>query len=134
MHVFRRATPADFDEILSIGRLRYTSPLIDWAFGEAWLRSALTNPNLPAFLGARSFGFLLLSKPPWEPAPQAVLLYFAARPGRDLEPLALLRHLAAYAKQRGCSTLDGGADTGMDVGILLRRIGAKNVPRYRLDL
>lgn len=134
MHSFRRATPDDFDFILSIGRLRYTSPLIDWTRGEAWLHSALASPHQPCFLGARSFGFLHIAQPMWEPKPQAILSFFAARPGRDLEPLALMRVLAAYAKAQGCSTLDGGADTGADVGILLRRIGARNVPRFRLDL
>lgn len=133
--MIRQATPDDFSLILSIGRARYTSSLIDWARGENWLHSALTKPAYtPCFIGRRAFLFLIISQPMWEPAPRAILSFFAALPGRDLEPLRLLRHAADYAKSRGCSSFEGGADTAVDLSPFWRRLGAQTLPRYRLEI
>lgn len=71
---------------------------------------------------------------PWDAAPRAFLLPLFSTPGDDLEPLALIRQLADFAKQVGCATLSAGTETASDVGILLKRLGAEPTPLYVLDL
>lgn len=141
MHTFRRAVLTDLPFLLSIARTRYTDPSIDWPTAERYGHLVLSDPSptpkVTCLCGQRSFLFLIIGDAFWAVKRRAVLSFFAALPGRDLESLALLRYAAAYARDRGCGTFEGGTDGApydSDVGILLRRIGAHAVPRYRVDL
>lgn len=132
-HVFRTAKPPDAAWILDVAREAYGPERIT-SEAEAWVEQALVNADIACFLGQRSFGFVSVYRPFWEPKPVSWLMFFGARPGRDWESVALARHAAAYAASRGCAIIDGGTETASDVGILLRRIGAKPYVLYRLEL
>lgn len=130
---FRTAKPPDAAWILDVAREAYGLERIT-PEAEAWVHEHLKHPSVRCFLGRRSFAFVHIYRAFWEPDPVAWLLFFAARPGgRDLESLALLRHVAAYAKSQNNATLHAGSETGADVGIFMRRIGAKPYELYKLE-
>lgn len=132
-HHFRRAVITDIPWISQTAFEAYGDPGVTLE-AQAWIRASFDNPDLPCFIGARSFAFVHVYRAFYEPDPVAWLMFFGARKGYDWEPVALVRHCAAYAKQRGCATLIGGSDTASDVGILLRRVGAKPYVLHKVEL
>lgn len=132
-YTFRAALPEDADWILDVARTAYGPERIT-AEAEEWVRQHLPLPLIRCFLGARSFAFVQTYRPFWEPKPIAWLMFFAAKPGRDLESLALARTVAAYAKSQGCASLHGGSTTSADVGVFLRRLGARPYKLFELEL
>lgn len=120
---FRVARVIDARTILSIAHDAYGAR--GWTpKSEAWVVAALSSPNIYCLLGMRSFGFLIVEAMFWEDRPRAFLAFFAARPKSRplLEPLHLLCALVAYAKSRGCVTLEAGTETTFDIEPFLRRI------------
>lgn len=133
---FSVATRYDLDAILSIARAAYgdrgATPE-----AAAWVRHSLEDKSIRCLIGSRSFGFILTTRMFWDTDPRAFLLFFAARPRAlpRLEPLHLLRELAAYAKSRGCATLEAGTETTFNLTPFLRRLArdkASQVISYNL--
>lgn len=134
-HTFRRASLSDLDHIISIARRAYARQTVDWDRVRPWVASMLSDQHrFMCLMGERSIGFMTVMHSPWDAAPRAFLLPLFSLPGPDLEPLALVRQLAAYAKQVGCSSLACGTETSSDVGILLKRLGGEPTPLYVLEL
>lgn len=133
-HTFRRATPADLDLIISIARQAYPQ-VTDWEAGRRWAAAMLANQgSVMCLIGQRSVGFMMVMHAFWDAAPRAFLLPLFSIPGSDLEPLAMVRQFAAFAKQVGCATLQAGTETASDVGILLKRLGGAPRELYELEL
>jgi hypothetical protein len=132
-HDIRIAAPADIETIMDIARQAYGDR--DWVAARRWTEEALAGSSTPCFLGRRSFAFGLVQRMFWDPHPRGFLLFFAARRGSDLEPLAVLRRVAAWAASLGAPTLECGSETVYDLAPFLRRLAGRDpsrLERYEL--
>lgn len=133
-HEFRRGGPADLDLVVAIARKAYADQTVDWDAAVTWASNLLANKDVACLIGHRTIGFMLVMRTLWDTQPRAFLLPLFSLPGHDLEPLAMIRSMALLARDAGCATLEASTETTSDVGLLLKRLGARERALYVLDL
>lgn len=103
---------------------------------EGWFKNVvLKNPVL--FYPARTqnaFAISMLSLVPWLPNDfECNVAAICADDGAVWEAGRLIRCSVAWARSRNCATWRFCSDTGIDLGALCKRVGAKAIwPRYEL--
>jgi hypothetical protein len=132
-HEIRIATPADIETIMDIARQAYGDR--DWVAARRWAEEALASSSTICFLGRRTFAFAQVQRMFWDTQPRGWLLFFAARRGSDLEPMAVLRAVGRWARALGAATLECGSETVYDLQPFLRRLAGRDpsrLERYEL--
>jgi len=105
---------------------------------QAWLANTVI-PNPMLWLTVRSSdGFLIafLKSVPWLPDVKTCsVITVCCDFGKVWQALPLLRASLAWAKHRGAASWEYESDTGIEIGPLVRRLGAATKePRYVIDL
>ena len=119
-------------------RKRYVGHPFDPVTTEGWFRNrVLKEPML--FLAQRmdnAFCISMLSVTPWIPADyETSVLVICAEEDAAWESIKLLRSSIEWARRRRCKTWRLSSDTGNDVSLLAKRLGATELsPRYIMSL
>jgi hypothetical protein len=132
----RRATILDVDDCLAIARESYAGYEYDEDVARTWAISSMLNPNIAFFRTDRAFGGVALAPVFYEPGPgHGVAVFLACRKDAPFQLCQILRSMIAWSRSRGATKFDFGEDTGMNLAVLAKRIGAKQGrPHYRVDL
>lgn len=134
--MIRTATVADIPAILAISRDSYTI-VSDWEQTEAWMHRMINHPDCMFVLSDNGYGVATLMAPFWAPGDlQGHMVILASRSGSSgMQGCALVRAMASWAKSRGAKVFRFGSETGIDLGPIARRLGARqNAPNYTMDL
>lgn len=109
---------------MGLARERY--PAFEEAPARAWAETSLSNPNLKAIRGEKSFALGAINSPFYAPSiRRGYCVFIAAEHGVRFEPCALLRHLISWAfTECGAQTFRFGSDTDCDMSALAKRVGA----------
>lgn len=130
----RRATVIDLGDLLDIARESY-GRRFDAQKAQDFGLMALMSPQIAVFRDDDAFCMVGLARFFWEPSDRANVMFLAVRRRQSWQAVKCMRAVLAWSKQRGAGSLDFGEETGMEMGIIAKRIGAQqNRPSYRVDL
>lgn len=132
----RALTYEDVPWLLDIGVRRYPNNYDPDSTGR-WIRNTVL-PNTALFNAWRTdnaFLIALLSLNPWLPLDiECYVVVTCADFGHVWECVPLLRASIEWAKYRKCVSWGFHSDTQHDIAPLMKRIGAKELTRYKIDL
>lgn len=132
----RPLTLEDVPWLLDIGVRRYPNNYDAESTGR-WLRNTVL-PNTALFNAWRTddaFLVALLSLNPWLPNDiECYVVVTSADFGCIWQTIPLLRTSIEWAKSRKCVSWGFHSDTTHDIAPLMKRIGAKPLTRYKIDL
>ena len=135
--VIRRVTEEDIPWLHALCASAYPPGYYDPIASEQWLRLLLCTPSVLLLRGSSAWLNGAVSSLPWQPATrEARLLPVASNSPRAAWELVKMTGMAIdWAREKGASKFYFAAVTGVDLGPLARRFGAKPVsPSYVLDL
>lgn len=141
-HPVKLVCGADIDAVIALAPRVYPGWRFDPASMSAWLREFIASPSALAIWTDRAFcGTSLLR---WMYRPErleAVIIFIGAVPGARWDAVRLISATLDWAKARGVERLRVGAETGEDLGPLMRyaarRVGygvQAEAPRYMVLL
>lgn len=132
----RTLTSDDVPWVRSIFNKRFSNRY-DGDCSEQWLREKVL-PHPALYYAARTddaYLIALLSTNPWTPADfDCHVITVCADLGRVWQTLPLLRACLDWARKRKCVRWNYQSDTSHDIEPLMRRIGAKKLARFQVDL
>lgn len=130
----RRATVVDLPLMLDIARASYGVQFDEDKAREFGLRT-LMSPEIAAFLDDDAFCMVGLSEYFWERQKRANCMFTAVRKAQVWQAVKTVRAALQWSRSKGASSFHIGEETGMDMGVIAKRLGlAKDRPSYRIDL
>ena len=133
----RRATSADVLHMIGVAREAYQGWGVDWGAVSAWLSQNIENPDIFACVARGAACIGVYHEWFWGgPKSRDVTVLFPAGPRHPWQLVGCLRATAAWAQSRGSYTLKVDAETGVDLGPLVARIGfpVEKIPAYSVRL
>lgn len=132
----RPLTLEDVPWLLDIGVRRYPNNYDPESTGR-WIRNAVL-PNTALYNAWRTndaFLIALLSISPWLPNDiECHVVVTSADFGCIWQTIPLLRASIEWARSRKCVSWGFQSDTTHDIAPLMKRIGAKEISRYKIEL
>lgn len=110
-------------------------PAFDARQAVDWLRSIIGKPNVAFLRDGDSFIIASITQSFWSP-PRCYLLFVFGKPhpGRIWEVCRLMKAVDAWRKHLGAEGFYFGEDTGVDLGPIAKRLGAKMArPSWQLE-
>lgn len=131
--MIRPITADDVPWGMSLAHRRYES--FDPGGALIVLGTALRSSTALAIRSDHGFVIANIVAPAWFPRKRdAHILWLCVEEGHHWEAVKLLRASICWAKEQGCRRWWFDGDTEHEVGALAERVGAREVPRYRIDL
>ena|SRR5215469_7043802 len=133
----RRAARFDIPRLVEIARRAYFDWPVDWTAVSVWLHGHIEHPDIFICLEDSAASIAVLSK--WiqiigAPSKTEALVPYIA--GQVWGAARCLRATAAWAQARGAERLRVDAETGIDLGPLVKRLGRafSETPSYSVRL
>lgn len=135
-HGARRANYSDVLHMIRVARPAYAQWPVDWGAVAVWLNEIVREPDV--FAAVCGHAAIIARSHCWEglPSLKNVTVIFVAGLDHVWDAVRCLRLTAAWGQAIGADTLKVDAETGVDLGPLVRRIGLpmKRVPAYSVRL
>ncbi len=124
----RRATPADVLQMILVASRAYDKYPVEWGRVSVWLHEILEEPDI--FAAVCGDAAIICRAHCWEglPSVKNVTVLFIAGVDHVWDAVRCLRMAAAWGHQIGSHTLKVDAETGVDLGPLVKRIGLPYEP------
>ena len=125
----RTVTYDDLPWLLSLAYRRYRS--FDPGKTLSWLVEVIRSPQALVLRDDDACCITVITTSPWHtPTESEAHVVFAfADKGKHWQLVRLLRQSVQWARMRGCKLWRCHSDTEYDVGVLAKRIGAKQAPQ-----
>lgn len=133
--MIREATPADIPFLLDLAKERYDRPF-DVEAAKAFLRASMLEPSSVVLRSDNGAAVVSITRAFWNEKPRAYLVFIVSRPTRGMigDGMRLARAADAWRRGRGAVAMHFGEDTGINMGVLAKRLGARvDRPSYVLD-
>lgn len=135
-HGARRANVSDVLHMIQVARPAYAAYPVDWGRVSVWLHEIMEEPDI--FCAVSGHAASIARSHRWDGLPTVanVTVLFLAGVAYPWDCVRCLRLTAAWARAIGSGNLKIDAETGVDLGPLVRRIGGevRSVPAYTVSL
>lgn len=118
----RQATLADMAWGMRLALASY--PQYDLTCAVSWVTTHINDANLRFVRTEHALGIATISRKFWTPGVlEGAVIALFCEPGNTWDALAVVRSLAAWAKEKGAVSLELSSDTVYDVSALAKRLG-----------